>query len=146
MGQFLHVGLNRLCHNYPFYCNFTVKEVVFFSKWKFSVTQMPWQTYCYFHFSKAMAPGSANKTQVETWKDPYPLIVTLALHMVITVAGICGFLCAKQSADCFAWIISFIFISPLWDMGMIIFISQLRKPKLWVMFSTYSRLYPASKW
>lgn len=66
MGQFLHIGLNRLCHNYPFYCNFTVKEVVFFSQWKFQSNSNALLNILSFPISKGNGPGPAKKTHVET--------------------------------------------------------------------------------
>lgn len=61
MGQFLHIGLNRLCHNYPFYCNFTVKKVVFFSQWKFQRNSNALLNILSFSISKGNGPWSCKE-------------------------------------------------------------------------------------
>lgn len=60
-GQFLHLGLNRLCHNYPFYCNFTITEVVFFSKWKFQSNSNVLLHILLFPISKSNGSCSSKK-------------------------------------------------------------------------------------
>lgn len=65
MGQFLHIGLNRLCHNYPFYCDFTVREIVFFFKCKFQRNSNALVNILSFPVSKGNGPWS--RTRVKTW-------------------------------------------------------------------------------
>lgn len=67
-GQFLHIGLNRLCHNYPFYCNFAITQVVFFSKWKFQSNSNVLLHILLFPISKSNGSCSSRKTT--TWKHP----------------------------------------------------------------------------
>ena len=87
-----------------------------------------------------MAPDPANKTCIETWNGPrMPCYFGISYNS--NVSSICCLLCGSQSGNCFVWIISFIFTSPLWGVDVIIFKSHLRECVLWVLELTLPKAF-----
>lgn len=132
MGQFLHIGLNRLCHNYPFYCNFTVKEVVFFSKWKFQSNSNALVNISSFPISKGSGPWSTKQNPcwwIRSGMGLQPLTITLVSHVILTVVNIGCLLCAWRMGVVLYGLSHLIFTAALWGVGIIFFVSQLRESK-----------------